>query len=62
MLVLDAVFDTPERQKFARQLTVGALLESDKLKGVVLLSDGQVSIRVSWSWPFNGEKRLFQGW
>lgn len=42
VLVLDAAFDTPERQKFARQLTTGARLESDKLKGVVLLRDGQV--------------------
>jgi hypothetical protein len=42
VLVLDAVFDTPERQKFARQLTTGARLESEKLKGVVLLRDGQV--------------------
>jgi hypothetical protein len=42
VLVLDAAFDTSERQKFARQLTTGARLESDKLKGVVLLRDGQV--------------------
>jgi hypothetical protein len=42
VLVLDAAFDTPERQKFARQLTTGARLESEKLKGVVLLRDGQV--------------------
>jgi hypothetical protein len=42
VLVLDAMFDTPERQIFARQLTTGARLESDKLKGVVLLRDGQV--------------------
>ena len=42
VLVLDALFDTPERQKFARQLTTGARLESDQLKGVVLLRDGQV--------------------
>lgn len=41
-LVVDAAFDTPERQKFARQLTTGARLESDKLKGVVLLRDDQV--------------------
>ena len=40
--VLDAAFDTAERQKFARQLTTGARLESEKLKGVVLLRDGQV--------------------
>ena len=42
VLVLDAAFDTAERQKFARQLTTGARLESEKLKGVVLLRDGQV--------------------
>ena len=42
VLVLDAAFDTSERQKFARQLTTGARVESDKLKGVVLLRDGQV--------------------
>jgi hypothetical protein len=41
-LVLDAVFDTLERQEFARQLTTGLRLENDKLKGVVLLRDGQV--------------------
>jgi hypothetical protein len=42
VLVLDAAFETPERQTFARQLTTGARLESDKLRGVVLLRDGQV--------------------
>jgi len=42
VLVLDAAFDTPERQKFARQLTTGTPLKSEKLKGVVLLRDGQV--------------------
>ena len=42
VLVLNAPFDTPERKKFARQLTTGSRLESDKLKGVVLLHDGQV--------------------
>ena len=42
VLVLDAAFDTPERQKFARQLTTGARMESEQLKGVVLLRDGQV--------------------
>jgi len=41
-LVLDAAFDTPKRQEFARQLTTGLRLENDKLKGVVLLRDGQV--------------------
>jgi hypothetical protein len=53
-LVLNAAFDTPERQKFARQLTTGARLESDKLKGVVLLRDGQV-----WSHdPVRGSCRI----
>jgi hypothetical protein len=42
VLVLEATFDTPERQQFARQLTTGARLESDQLMGVVLLRDGQV--------------------
>jgi hypothetical protein len=42
VLVLDAEFDTPERQKFARQLTTGIRLESEKLRGVVLLREGQV--------------------
>ena len=41
-LVVNAKFDNPERQNFARQLTTGARLECDKLKGVVLLRDGQV--------------------
>jgi len=39
---IDASFDTPERQEFARQLTTGFRLESEKLKGVVVLRDGQV--------------------
>jgi hypothetical protein len=52
--VLDAKFDTPERQKFARQLTTGYRLESEKLKGVVILRDGQV-----WSHdPVNGDCRV----
>ncbi len=41
-MVLDAAFDTPERQKFARQLTTGLRVESEKLKGVVALREGQV--------------------
>ncbi len=41
-LVLEAEFDTPERQRFARQLTTGLRLESEALKGVVVLRDGQV--------------------
>lgn len=40
--VLDAAFDTPERQDFARRLTTGFWLESEKLKGVVVLREGQV--------------------
>jgi hypothetical protein len=42
VLVLNSVFDTAERRKFARLLTTGARLESKKLRGVVLLRDGQV--------------------
>lgn len=42
VLVIDATFDTPARLRFARQLTTGARIESEKLKGVVLLRDGQV--------------------
>ncbi|HEV2329757.1 MAG TPA: hypothetical protein VGY56_13325 [Verrucomicrobiae bacterium] len=42
VLVIDAAFDTPERQRFARQLTTGARIESEKLKGVVPLKPGQV--------------------
>ena len=54
VLVLDAAFDTPERQKFARQLTTGLRLESDTLKGAVLLRDGQV-----WSHdPVHGSCRV----
>jgi hypothetical protein len=41
-MVLDAEFNTPERQKFARQLTTGLNLESERLKGVVPLREGQV--------------------
>jgi|ERR1700733_1907870 len=41
-MVLNANFDTRERQEFVRRLTTGLKLEHDRLKGVVLLADGQV--------------------
>lgn len=41
-LVVDAAFDTPERREFARRVTTGFHLESEKLKGVVVLREGQV--------------------
>ena len=41
-LVSSTVFKTAEQQKLARLVTTGARLESPKLKGVVLLRDGQV--------------------
>ncbi len=40
--VLDAPFDTKDRREFARRLTTGYWLESEKLKGVVVLREGQV--------------------
>src|SRR5438094_573317 len=40
-MVLDALFDTPERREFARRLTHGFLMESDVLKNVALRA-GQV--------------------
>jgi hypothetical protein len=44
----------PERQEFARRLTTGLKLESEKLKGVVMLADDQV-----WSHdPENGFCRV----
>jgi len=52
--VLDAVFDSPERQEFARRLTTGHRLESDKLKGVVILRENQI-----WSHdPVHGSCRV----
>ncbi len=52
--VLDALFDSPERQEFARRLTTGHWLESEKLRGVVVLRDGQV-----WSHdPVQGSCRV----
>lgn len=41
-LVLNAMFDNDERRKFARRLTTGQRVESDKLKGVVLVRKEQV--------------------
>ena len=41
-MVLDAIFDTPKQREFARRLTTGYRLESEKLKGVVILREGQV--------------------
>ncbi len=35
-LVLDAAFDTPERRRFARQLTIGLPLQDERLKGVAV--------------------------
>jgi hypothetical protein len=40
-MVLNAGFDTPERKEFARRLTTGHLLESDRLKGGVVIERGQ---------------------
>jgi hypothetical protein len=52
--VLEAAFDTPERREFARRLTSGHRLESEKLKGVVVLREGQV-----WSHnPVHGDCRV----
>ena len=52
--VLEAEFDTPERREFARRLTTGHRLESEKLKGVVVLREGQV-----WSHnPVHGDCRV----
>ena len=53
-MVLLAEFDTPERRELARRLTTGHRLESDKLKGVVVLREGQV-----WSHnPVHGDCRV----
>jgi hypothetical protein len=41
-LVFNAPFDTKERWEFARWFTTGQKLESDKLKGVMLLREGQI--------------------
>lgn len=39
-LVLDAVFDTPERKEFARTLVTGEEIEDERLKGVALPAPG----------------------
>ena len=41
-LVLNAPFDTDERRNFARRLTTGQRIESEKLKGVSLVRKEQV--------------------
>jgi hypothetical protein len=41
-LVLNASFDTPERQEFARRLVTGFHVEDKRLKGVVLPAPGMV--------------------
>jgi hypothetical protein len=53
-LVLNAPFDTDERRAFARRLTTGLRIENEKLKGVVLLREGQVFSHD----PINGNCRL----
>lgn len=40
-MVLDAVFDTPERREFSRRLTHGLIVESNELRGAAL-RPGQV--------------------
>lgn len=39
-MVLDAVFDTPERKEFARRLVTGYPVEDERLKGVALPDTG----------------------
>lgn len=52
--VLNAEFDSPQRQDFARRLTTGLRLQSEKLKGVPALRTGQV-----WDHdPIEGECRI----
>jgi hypothetical protein len=41
-LVLNAIFDNPERKEFARRLTSGLKLESEELRGAAILREGQV--------------------
>jgi len=41
-LVLNAVFDMPERREFSRRLVTGFHLEDERLKGVVLPAPGMV--------------------
>jgi hypothetical protein len=40
-MVLNARFDTPERREFARRLTTGHLVESEQLKGAVVIEPEQ---------------------
>lgn len=52
--VLNVEFDSPQRQDFARRLTTGFCLQSEKLKGVPALRDGQM-----WDHdPIEGECRV----
>jgi len=41
-LVLNAVFDTPERREFSRRLVTGFHVEDERLKGVALPAPGMV--------------------
>ena len=41
-LVLNATFDTPERRRFVRRLTIGFPIEDERLKGVALPADAAV--------------------
>ncbi|MCU0784943.1 MAG: hypothetical protein MUF81_13050 [Verrucomicrobia bacterium] len=41
-MVLNAVFDTPERREFARRVVRGVHIEDERLKGVVLPAPEQV--------------------
>jgi|ERR1051326_5730035 hypothetical protein len=53
-MVLNARFDNPERRAFARRLTTGYVLESDRLKESLSLREDQV-----WDHsPRNGECRI----
>src|SRR4051794_4658312 len=40
-MVLNARFDTLERKEFARRLTTGHLIESERLRGAVVIEPGQ---------------------
>jgi hypothetical protein len=53
-LVLNAPFDNHERRKFARRLTTGQRIESERLKGVVVVKEEQVFSHD----PVHGECRL----
>jgi hypothetical protein len=53
-LVLNAQFDSEERRKFARRLTTGQRIESEKLKGVVVVKEEQVFSHD----PVHGDCRL----